>query len=181
MPDYRRCRQAGGMYSFTVVSYCRQTILCDPEIRLALRQAISHVRMSQPFSIHAWVLMPDHLHCIWSLPEGDSDYSKRWGRIKRFVSHRCGDRYHNGCNSLSRQKRAESAIWQRRFWEHCIRDERDYKAHLDYIHYNPVKHGLVKAARDWPYSSFNRWVKVGEYQPDWAGVTQTDAAANLGE
>jgi len=181
MPNYRRYRRAGGLYSFTVVSQKRRPILCDPNIRCALRQAITHVRVELPFSIRAWVLMPDHLHCLWALPEGDNDYSKRWGKIKRYVSQRCGDEYRDANNSLSRIKRRESSIWQRRFWEHAIRDDRDYNAHVDYMHYNPVKHGLVGVVRDWPFSSFHRWVRTGAYPLDWGGCASACGDVAVGE
>jgi len=118
------------------------------------------------------VLLPDHLHCIWTLPEDDADFGKRWAMIKRFVTKRCGpsllcDEWLND----SKQRRKESPLWQRRYWEHMIRNETDFKWHMDYLHYNPVKHGLASCVQDWPYSTFHRCVKDGIYPEDWGGVS----------
>jgi putative transposase len=120
-----------------------------------------------PFHIDARVLLPDHLHCNWTLPEGDADFSMRWSKIKRHVSQQCDDTV--GCKTISdsRAKRHESGIWQRRFWEHQIRDDNDFERHVDYIHWNPVKHDLVARAGDWPYSTFHRFVQNGTYSLDW--------------
>jgi len=156
------------MYFFTLVTYRRQKILCDPEIRDALRKAIITVREKQPFVIDAWVLLPDHLHCIWQLPENDSDFAKRWAMIKRYVTKNCGERYYrDDWMNASKRRRKESTIWQRRYWEHLIRDEDDLNNHRDYIHYNPVKHGYVNGVVDWPYSTFHRYVKQGTYPNQW--------------
>lgn len=159
MPDYRRSRVSGGTYFFTLVSGGRNPVLTEPQSRLALRSAIEEVRESLPFSISAWVLLPDHLHCIWTLPDGDSDYSKRWGIIKTRYSR------HMGASAVN--NRHESGLWQRRFWEHRIRDQNDLNNHLNYIHINPLKHGIVTAVKDWPYSTFHRYVRKGIYTPDW--------------
>jgi putative transposase len=114
------------------------------------------------------VLLPDHIHCIWTLPENDCDYSKRWGMIKAGFSKRAKHLFHrNEWMSDSKRKHREAAVWQRRFWEHMIRDEDDFRRHLDYLHFNPVKHGLVKCVRDWPHSTFHRFVKDGFYPQDW--------------
>ena len=114
----------------------------------------------------AVVILPDHLHCVWRLPDGDADYSTRWSLIKATFSRSLarGER-----RSASRIKRGERGIWQRRFWEHCLRDENDYARHVDYIHWNPVKHGHVDRATDWAYSSFHRYVARGVYASDWGG------------
>lgn len=121
-----------------------------------------------PFSLDAICLLPDHLHCIWTLPEADSNYSVRWKEIKRLFTKdflaEIGTGEHR---NESRQKRNEAAIWQRRFWEHKIRDDLDLEKHIEYIHYNPVKHGLVQSVRDWPWSSFHRYVRMGYYSVDW--------------
>jgi len=144
MPNYRRSTTTGATYFFTVVTHRRQPILVQPESRKILRQVIEEVKQQHPFTIDAWVLLPDHLHCMWTLPEGDADYSKRWGMIKaRYTKQTkpifsCDMQLNN-----SKQRHRESAIWQRRFWEHQIRDETDFQRHADYIHYNPVKHGLT--------------------------------------
>ena len=115
-----------------------------------------------PFKLDAFVLLPDHLHCIWTLPKDDSNFSTRWRLVKSYFSHRCKNR-HQSIISASRGKKKEQALWQRRFWEHLIRDEADLISHVEYIHYNPVKHGLVTAPKDWEYSSFHRYVQVGIY------------------
>lgn len=168
MSRYRRSLLAGGTYFFTVVTYRRQTILCDDMMRSALRSAIESVRSTRPFTIDAWVLLPDHLHCIWTLPEGDADFSTRWMMIKRKVSLICATEYRRSdLLTASKQKHRESTIWQRRFWEHQIRDDDDFARHMDYLHFNPVKHGLASNVMDWPYSSFHRLIEQGRYTKDW--------------
>lgn len=175
MPNYRRAYVNGGTYFFTVVTYRRQPFLCDDIVRDALREGIRKTRSTRPFSIDAWVLLPDHLHCIWRLPPNDADFGFRWAMIKRAVTKQCGPRLHREkWMTSSKTKRRESTIWQRRFWEHLIRDEKDLAKHLEYIHYNPVKHGLVKAPREWPYSSFHRYVHQGKYPADWAAGESID-------
>lgn len=170
MSRYRRASQTGASYFFTVVTYRRQPILCDVPVRSALRAAIQAVRTARPFAIDAWVLLPDHLHCIWTLPEGDADFSMRWMMIKRAVSNACREQYRRGdWINASKQKHRESTIWQRRFWEHRIRDERDFERHADYIHFNPVKHGHAESAAAWPHSTFHRFVREGLYRTDWSG------------
>lgn len=175
MPDYRRAAVPGGIYFFTLVTERRQPILTHPDIRQALREAIQTVRLTQPFVIDSWVLLPDHLHAIWRLPPGDADFSNRWRLIKRHVTHACGSRY-NRSDLLShrRQTKGQGTLWQQRFWEHLIRDERDYVRHFDYLHGNPLKHGLVTRVQDWPWSSFHRWVKQGIYPVDWGGDASLD-------
>ena len=169
MSNYRRARMYGGTFFFTVVTYRRQRFLTDALLRTVLRNAIETTRNQYPFVINAWVLLPDHLHCIWTLPENDHDYSKRWGIIKARFSKQAKEYLHQeSWLSTSKQKHRESTIWQRRFWEHQIRDEQDYQNHMDYIHYNPIKHGLVKHVSDWPYSTFHRHVKIGVYPEDWS-------------
>lgn len=171
MSNYRRATSEGSSYFFTVVSYQRQQILCDETIRNALRDAIEAVRASRPFVIDAWVLLPDHLHCVWTLPDGDADFSTRWMKIKRAVSLACRDEYRRAdLLTASKLKHRESTIWQRRFWEHQLRDEKDFARHVDYIHFNPVKHGHAQHAADWPYSTFHRYARDGAYVQDWAGV-----------
>lgn len=178
MSRYRRATTPNTSYFFTVVAYRRQPILCDEPIRNALRTAIEAVRLTHPFTIDAWVLLTDHLHCIWTLPEGDADFSTRWAVIKRAVSLACRERYHHAeWMTDSKRKHRESTIWKRRFWEHQIRDEADFNRHADYIHFNPVKHGNVSRVSDWPYSTFHRYVRDGIYISDWSG---TDGVAVLG-
>ncbi len=163
---YRRARTKGGTYFFTVVTFKRSKILTQPENVKLLREAFKYVMENHPFKIDAFVLLPDHLHCMWTLPEGDRDFSKRWRLVKSYFTRRCDEKYkHTPYEPRKRKK--EQAVWQRRFWEHLIRDDEDYLKHVEYIHYNPVKHGLVKAPKDWEYSSFHRYVRDGKYDQDW--------------
>jgi putative transposase len=170
MSRFRRANE-GTTFFFTAVAYQRRPILCDAVIRTALRDAIRVVRVSQPFSIDGWVLLPDHLHCIWTLPSDDTDFSQRWSQIKHRVSYACGHRYRMR-GSDAQARRGEASIWQRRFWEHRIRDDIDMRRHLDYIHFNPVKHGYAKIAAAWPYSTFGRYVNAGVYPADWGGTDE---------
>ena len=167
MHHYRRAL-TGTTYFFTVVTHQRRPILCDDAVRTALREGMQRVRTRLPFDLDAIVLMPDHLHCIWTLPDGDTNFSLRWSQIKYHVSYTCGDQY-PATLSKSRQRQRSCAIWQRRFWEHQIRNELDMERHVDYIHYNPVKHGFVQVASAWPHSTFGRFVRDGIYPPDWGG------------
>lgn len=170
MSRYRRAVQTGSISFFTVLAYRRQMIFCDEAIRDALHQAITSVRLRYPFDIDAWVLLPDHLHCIWTLPQGDADFSTRWMLIKRQVSLACRENYRRAhWIGSSKQKHRESTIWQRRFWEHRIRNDDDFTRHVDYIHHNPVKHGYVKTVAEWPYSTFHRYVREGVIAHDWVG------------
>ena len=171
MPNYRRSNFGGGTYFFTVNTHRRQPFLTDPDVRAALKQGINQIRQTLPFAIDAWVLLPDHLHCIWSLPEGDADFSTRWRVIKTVVTQQCGERLDNDALlSRRRVRKGQSTLWQQRFWEHLIRDERDFAAHVDYIHWNPVKHGHAQHVVDWPYSSFHRYVRNGVLPPAWTGT-----------
>lgn len=179
MSNYRRSNIAGGTYFFTVNSFRRRPILATESLRNALRLAIQKTRLTHPFEIDAWVLLPDHLHCIWTLPQGDANFSVRWSMIKRLVSQACADEFGVDNLSASRTQRKESGIWQRRFWEHQIRDDNDFARHVDYIHFNPVKHGLVARAMDWPHSTFHRYVAQEILPQDW-GIG-TDIAGDFGE
>lgn len=171
MSRYRRADIPGATYFFTVVTYRRRPILCDDLVRTALRTAIKTVQSRHPFTVDAWVLLPDHLHCMWTLPPDDNNYPMRWGLIKRMVSLACAAQYHRAdWMTVSKTKHRESTFWQRRYWEHCTTTESDYSHHRDYIAVNPVKHGLVTRVRDWPYSTFHRDVALGIYPLDWAGV-----------
>lgn len=170
MARYRRAKAAGASYFFTVVTERRQPILTDAPFRAALRTAIKRVRATRPFQIDGWVLLPDHMHAIWTLPEADRDFSTRWRLIKTFVTHACGEAYLRAdLRTGQRSNKPYGTLWQHRYWEHLIRDEADYAAHMDYLHINPLKHGLVKAVQDWPYSTFHRLVARGVYPGDWAG------------
>ncbi len=170
MPNYRRTNVPGGTFFFTVVSWRRRPVLCNPDIRASLRAAITNVRSTHPVTVEAMVLLPDHLHCVWILPEGDADFAVRWAMIKRLVTHDCGRRYPAFANiSASRKARHEGVIWQRRYWEHQVRDRPDLIRCLDYLHWNPVRHGYVGAVIEWPWSSFHRYVRQGHYHADWGG------------
>ena len=181
MSRYRRARTEGGTYFFTVVTYRRQKIFIEEEVVNQLREVIAVVKQNRPFVIDAWVLLPDHMHCIWTLPEGDNDYSTRMGMIKSQFTMRVKNKMERPeWLTESKQKHRESTIWQRRFWEHEIKDEQDFIRHVDYVHFNPVKHGLVKAVSDWPYSTFHRYVEKGVYLKDWAGIIE-NITENFGE
>jgi putative transposase len=183
MPEYRRLQTKGGTFFFTVVTFRRQPILTAEAVRQALREGIHRARQSLPFKIEAWVLLPNHLHAIWTLPPEDNNYAARWAIIKREVSKCCGRQFSIPENlSDSKQKRQESGIWQRRFWEHQIRDDLDFQRHMNYLHWNPVKHGYVRKLADWPFSSFHRLAAEGIYPPDWGGDSIDEAEAiNFGE
>ena len=173
MPNYRRLRVPGGTYFFTINLLNRHSDLLVTHID-ALREAVREVRRDRPFHVDAWVVLPEHIHCVITLPPGDSDFSNR---IKSMKMRFGGAIPATESRSTSRANRGERGIWQRRFWEHVIRDARDYARHLDYVHYNPVKHGLVERVRDWPYSTFHRSVAAGLYPLDWGekGVEDVDA------
>jgi putative transposase len=164
MSEYRRNRVPGGTYFFTVNLQERHQRLLTGCIE-SLRNAVRKTRLAKPFYIDGWVVLPDHMHCIWTLPEGDADYAARWKAIKIAFSKSLPRTEILAANRLAR---GERGIWQRRYWEHTIRDERDYVAHMDYIHINPVKHGHATKASDWAFSSFHQMVKAGIYTPDWA-------------
>ncbi len=166
MPNYRRAWQAGGTYFFTVNLLQRgRNDLLIREIEL-LRRVVASVKARHPFTIHAWVVLPEHMHCMLEFPPADCDFALRWRLIKMEFSKALPKMERV---SPVRRKRGERGIWQRRFWEHLIRDERDFAAHMDYVHFNPVKHGHVPRVIDWPYSTFHRLVKQGVYDADWAG------------
>jgi putative transposase len=165
MTSYRRNFVPGGSFFFTVNLLDRRSRLLT-EHAGALRSAFRETKARHPFSIEAIVILPDHLHAIWTLPEGDSDFATRWRLIKSGFSRALptGERI-----SESRASKGERGIWQRRYWEHTLRDENDFARHADYIHFNPVKHGHAVRVMDWAHSSFHRMVKLGVYPVDWAG------------
>ena len=170
MANYRRNFIPGGIYFFTVNLAVRSERLLIEHIEI-LRAAFRAVRRDHPFSIDAIAVLPDHLHAVWTLPQGDCDYALRWRLIKTNFSRALasGER-----RSSSRLSKGERGIWQRRYWEHTIRDERDFERHVDYIHFNPVKHGHAKQAQDWPYSSFQHYVRLGRYPVNWAWADEGD-------
>ena len=161
---YRRSFLPGATFFFTVTLADRRSDLLVRHIG-ALREAFRAVRQEHPFRVEAIVILPDHLHSIWSLPEGDSDYPGRWRRIKSRFSRTLALQ---GV-PLAKDERGAYALWQRRYWEHTIRSDADRRRHVDYTHYNPVKHGLVRRVTDWPFSSFHRYVRIGLLPPDWGG------------
>ena len=166
MPTYKCWYQSGGTYFFTVNLANRRDNLLTREISL-LRQTFANVRQRHPFDIDAIVILPEHLHCIWTLPPGNTDFSLRWSRIKiEFTRSLQINEY----QSTSRKTHRERGVWQRRFWEHLIRDEDDLNRHVDYIHFNPVKYGLVNSPKDWPYSSFHRYVEQGILEKNWSAA-----------
>lgn len=171
MRRYVRSRVIGGTYFFTVNLAERHgnTLLVD-QIDL-LKQAFRQTRIEHPFAMPGFVVLPEHLHCLWSLPTGDDDFPTRWRLIKSRFTRLLplGER-----RSRSRQRKNERGIWQRRFWEHLVRDDADFQRCLEYIHYNPVKHGHAERAMDWPHSSFRHWVRRGVYPIDWAAPVEVE-------
>ena len=152
MPNYRRSREPGSTYFFTVNLHDRRHTTLTDYIEL-LRASVRKVKSRLPFHIEVWVVLPEHLHCLWTLPEGDADFPRRWRLIKR---------------DFARQFLDTSRVWQRGYWEHLITDEADFAAHVGYVHFNPVKHGHVDHPADWPYSTFRTCVARGWYPPDWS-------------
>ena len=168
--QYRRTQIKGGYYFFTVNLADRKSDLLVRKID-DLRAVLTDVKKGHPFSIVSMVVMPEHLHAIWRLPENDDNYPQRWSLIKAGFSRR-----QNSGESIqkSRRSKRERGIWQRRYWEHFIRDEKDLQKHIDYIHYNPVKHGWVEQAAEWPYSTLPRYIERGILPPDWGGTESAD-------
>jgi putative transposase len=165
LSDYKRVYISGGTYFFTVVTDGRRPMFADDANVTLLRDAFRYVKTRRPFDIIAAVVLPDHLHTMWGLPEGDSDFSTRWQMIKTAFSRKV---------DASLRRDGSKRIWQPRFWEHLIRDEEDYQKHLDYIHFNPVKHGYTSKPGDWQHSSFKQLVEQGVYDdPAW-GVCEPD-------
>jgi len=161
---YRRSDVAGGTYFFTVNLADRLSHLLVEHID-DLRAAVRITNQRHPFEIVAWVVLPEHMHAVWTLPDDDRDFSGRWSLIKSGFSRTVAQ---TDAVSASRAGKRERGIWQRRFWEHLIRDEMDLQRHVDYVHINPVKHGHVKRAADWPHSSIHRYIKAGWLTRDWA-------------
>ena len=166
MPNYRRSKIAGGFYFFTVALADRQSTLLTENIGL-LRQAYARANQLHPFETTAICVLPEHIHAIWQLPPNDARFDLRWRIIKsNFSRHFEASSQRN----TSKVQRREKGIWQRRYWEHQIRNERDLNQHIDYIHANPVKHGYASQVKDWPYSSFHRYVRAGILPIDWMGT-----------
>ncbi|MGK7944792.1 MAG: transposase [Microcystaceae cyanobacterium] len=177
--QYRRAKTPGATYFFTLVTHHRRPIFDESENIDLLREAFRYVMKQHPLKIDAIAILPDHLHCLWTLPENYADFSTRWRLIKSYFSRKCRVDY-QGKMTLSRAKKGEKAIWQRRFWEHQIRDDQDFVNHVEYIHYNPVHHGLVNAPKDWQYSSFHRYVEAGVYDVMWGAGEELVFDDNIG-
>ncbi|WAJ69158.1 REP-associated tyrosine transposase [Catenovulum adriaticum] len=162
---YRRVYVAGGSYFFTVNLQDKKSQLLVEQVDL-LRESVRWVKQRKPFRIDAWVVLPNHLHAVWTLPKNDTDYSGRWREIKKRFRHNLAKaQVLPGANA----QLINRPIWQKRFWEHTIRNQADFNHHIDYVHINPLKHGLVKQVKDWPYSSFHRAVLLGDYLVNWCG------------
>jgi putative transposase len=166
--NYRRTFLPGGTFFFTLVTYQRRPIFSNPDAVDLLRDAFGYTMKRMPFTVVASVILPDHMHFIWTLPPESGDFSTRWRLIKSFFTRNWGGK-ESISEDASRVQKGEKDIWQRRFWEHQIRDELDLTRHVEYIHYNPVKHGFVSSSGEWEYSSFEKYVRDGTYPPDWGG------------
>jgi len=168
MPNYRRAYVPGGTFFITIVTYRRRSILAEPENVARLRTALRQVMGEAPFHIPAAVVLPDHAHFLWCLPQGDSNYPRRVGQMKILFTRSMQDQSESLNEiSRSRHRHRESNIWQRRYWEHTVRNEDEFEAYLDYIHYNPVKHSLTTCPHLWPFSSFGSWVRAGYHAQQW--------------
>ena len=170
MPRYQRCRIPGGTYFFTVNLADRASRILVDQFDL-LRLSIQKTKNRLPFCMNAWVVLPDHMHCIWTLPKNDNDFSKRWWMIKSRFSREYRQ-IHGGLGIR---------VWQKRFWEHAIRNEKYFIHHMDYIHINPLKHGHVNQIVEWPYSSFHHMVSKGFYSLNWACNERELGDINSGE
>jgi putative transposase len=169
VPHYRR-NYEGDHFFFTVVTEARRSLFLSEGTRNLLTEAMRKTREEHPWENVAMVLLPDHLHLLWRLRPDDTDYSLRIGSFKRRFTRaflKAGGQ--ESPVSSARRRQRYRGVWQRKFWEHTIRDARDFHMHLDYIHMNPVKHGLVERPGDWPWSSFHRYVRMGWYEDDWCG------------
>lgn len=164
---YRRATVPGACYFFTLITYQRRPLFADLNNVERWHRAVTKVQRTRPFGVEAEVMMPDHVHMIWRLPEADADYSTRMRLIKTAFTKNLTLSDGGITANKSRVSKGERDVWQRRYWEHLIRDERDFQAHLDYIHINPVKHGLAVRPIDWPHSTFGNWLERGAYDPSW--------------
>ena len=163
---YHRYFQNGGTYFFTLVTFRRKKIFLEDSACELFMHALDHVQSNHPFHVIAYCLCPDHIHMIWSLPENDNNYPLRWRLVKSNFSRKYKQEDKESI-PVSRKHKGECTVWQRRYWEHFIRDENDLVKHIEYIHFNPVKHALVDAPVRWRYSSFYDYVDQGLYQKDW--------------
>ena len=180
MPNFRRIHAPGGTYFFTVVTNERLPIFSTESTIITFLNIIEKNQNEYPFEQIAYCILPDHIHCIWKLPDGDDDYSMRWQLIKARFSRKFLQRSDlEGKISESRKRKRERGIWQRRFWEHTIRDDNDLAMHINYIHFNPIKHVLVKKLSDWRWSSYNDYLNAGYYAESW-GEIEPKGIGNLG-
>ena len=167
---YQRAFLPGGSYFFTLVTEKRRPLFATKDAVDVLHLAFQTVHSKRPFTMDAMVVLPDHLHCIWTQPPTDGDFATRWRLIKTWFTKHCDPALHTTPNPARAAKR-EQALWQHRYWEHALRDEADFARHVEYIHFNPVKHGLAKSAIEWPHSSFHRYVEAGLCPADWGQTT----------
>jgi putative transposase len=173
MPEYRRAILEGGTFFLTVVTDLRRPLLATDNARRLLRAALEATQRGRPFTIDAIVVLPDHFHCIWTLPPGDHDFSTRMRLVKGRFTHAflaAGGR--ETLSSPSRPRREERSVWQRRFWEHTLRNDAEFQRLCNYIHYNPVKHGHASCPHAWPYSSFQRFVAEERYEASWQCICE---------
>lgn len=178
MPYYRR-NHIGEYFFITLVTRNRMQLFHDESARRLLHIAIKETQLQRPWKMDAIVLMPEHIHMLWIMPQNDNDYSTRISILKRkFTNTYLGSGGREASVPEGQKKRRLHGVWQQKFWEHTIKDAKDYNMHLDYIHTNPVRHGYVEKPKDWPWSSFNRHVKDGHYESDWQG--RTDLPENTG-
>jgi len=170
MANYRRRHRPWGAYFLTLVTHRRMPLFWNPRARELLHEAIEHVRKAWPLTIHEAVLLPDHMHLFCGIPDDEQDYSLRVRLIKhRFTRAWLASGGMEGRSTLSRERRGIRGVWQKRFYEHTIRNQHEFHKHVVYVHMNPVKHGLVKRPIDWPWSTFHRHVRQGLLPPDWMG------------
>ncbi len=173
MPEYRRSWVPGGTFFFTLVTFNRRPIFSSEANCQLFTRVWNDVQSRHPFESIAACVLPDHIHAIWKLPEDDADYPMRWKEIKRLFTQEYNRNNLKGMvRSQSQQIQGEATIWHRRYWEHTIRDQDDLNAHIDYVHINPLKHGLVNMVKEWPWSSFHRYVRMGIYPTDWGGKAE---------
>lgn len=165
MSRYRRLRVPGATYFFTVNLARRESDLLTAQVD-QLRHAFVRTALEEPFKVDAMVVLPDHIHAVWTLPEGDADFSRRWQKLKQYFTRQAGVQLPR---SGSKQRKREAGIWQRRFWEHLVRNDTDYHKHVEYCWQDPVRHGLVDRPADWPFSSIRRDIARGLVDPGWKG------------
>jgi putative transposase len=170
MPLYRRIFRPGGTYFLTLVTENRAPLFVDAQNRMLLHSALAECGARRPFTIEAIVLLPNHLHLLCTLPQNDLDYSGRVAAVKAYFTRSYLTFGGKEQRSPSRITHRRRGVWQRKFWEHTIKDQNDFNRHMDYIHYNPVKHGLVRCPHAWQHSSFSKWVAAEAYEADWQCV-----------